>query len=97
MQVHYPVVECLSQDRGIAGLILTGGYCILSLSKVKKKAKVRNRYNQVPHMTQDTVWEGEINTRKHHIQGSQEVSPCPIGDHKTARKRHDRQDTLNPA
>ena len=48
-------------------------------------------------MTQDTVWEGDINTRKHHIQGSQEVSPLPTGDHKTARKRHDRQDTLNPA
>ena len=40
--------------------------------------------------THDPVWEGDINTRKYHIQGSQEVSPCPIGDHKTARKRHDR-------
>ena len=70
---------------------------ILSLSKVKKKAKVMNGYNQVPHMTQDTVWEGDINKRKHHIQGSQEVSPCPTGDHKTARKIHDRQDTLYPA
>ena len=123
----------------------------MSLSKVKMKAKVRNRYNQVPHMTQDivwegdintikhphmtqdtvwegdintikhphmtqdtvwegdmntikhphmtqdTVWEGDMNTLKHHIQGSQEVSPCPIGDHKSANKRHDRQDTLNPA
>ena len=97
MRVHYPVVECLSQDRGVADFSLTGGYCILSLSKVKKKAKARNRYNQVPHMTLDTVWEGDINTRKHHIQRSQEVSPCPIGDHKTARKRHDRQDTLYPA
>ena len=71
--------------------------CILSFSKVKKKLKVRNRYNQVPHMTQDTVWEGYINKRKHHIQGSQEASPYPIGDHKTARKRYDRQDTSNPA
>ena len=25
------------------------------LSKVKKRAKIRNRYNQVPHLTQDTV------------------------------------------
>ena len=46
--------------------------------------------------THDPVWEGDINTRKHHIQGSQELSLCPIGDHKTARKRHDRQDTSNP-
>ena len=29
MRVQYPVVECLSQDRGVAGLSLTGGtaYC----------------------------------------------------------------------
>ena len=63
----------------------------------KEDGKGRNRYNQVPHMTQDTVWEGDINTRKHYIKGCQEVSSCPIGDHKTARNRHDRQDTLNPA
>ena len=47
--------------------------------------------------THDPVWEGNINTRKHHIQGSREVSPCPTGEHKIARKRHDRQDTFNPA
>ena len=23
--------------------------------KVRKKAKIRNRYNQVPHLTQDTI------------------------------------------
>ena len=29
MRVQYPVVECLSQDRRVAGLSLTGGaeYC----------------------------------------------------------------------
>ena len=54
-------------------------------------------------MTQDTVWYGVVwkvtkkTTRKHHIQGTQEVSPFPTGDHKAARNRHDRQDTLNPA
>ena len=25
--------------------------------KVRKEAKIRNRYNQVPHLTQDTKWE----------------------------------------
>ena len=34
--------------------------------KVKKKAKIRNRYNQVPHLTRDTIWESDKNTRKHH-------------------------------
>ena len=50
-------------------------------------------------MTQDTVWCGNVTktTRKHHIQGSQVVSPFQTGDHKAARNRHDRQDTLNPA
>ena len=26
----------------------------LNISKVNKRAKIRNRYNQVPHLTQDT-------------------------------------------
>ena len=32
--------------------------------KVSKKAKIRNRYNQVPHLTHDTTWESDKNTRK---------------------------------
>ena len=31
-------------------------------------AKIRNRYNHVPHLTQDTVWESDKYTRKHQIQ-----------------------------
>ena len=27
--------------------------------KVNKKAKIRNRYNQAPHVTQDTTWESD--------------------------------------
>ena len=29
------------------------------LIKVRKKANIRNRYNQAPHLTQDTVWESD--------------------------------------
>ena len=29
-------------------------------------AKIRNQYNQVPHLTQDTTWENYKNTIKHH-------------------------------
>ena len=25
--------------------------------EVRKKAKIRNRYNQIPHLTKDTIWE----------------------------------------
>ena len=57
--------------------------------KVRKKAKIRNIYNQVPHLNQDTEWESDKNTRKHHIQESQEVSPFPAGDHKAERNRQD--------
>ena len=30
--------------------------------KVSKEAKIRNRYNQVPHLTQATTWESDKNT-----------------------------------
>ena len=30
--------------------------------KVRKKAKIRNGYNQVPHLTLDTTWESDKNT-----------------------------------
>ena len=49
--------------------------------KVSKGAKVRNRYNQVPHLTQDTygkVTKLTVDTTNE----SQEVSPFPAGDHK---------------
>ena len=42
--------------------------------KVRKKAKIRKRYNQVPHLTQAITWESDRYTKlkkKHHIQESQ--------------------------
>ena len=49
--------------------------------KVSKGAKIRNRYNQVPHLTQDT--NGEVtNSQLDTTNESQEVSPFPAGDHK---------------
>ena len=57
-------------------------------SEVRKKAKIRNRYNQVPRLTKDIVWESNKNTRKHHTHESQEVSPFPSGDQKVAKNRH---------
>ena len=37
-----------------------------ALFKVRKVAKIRIRYNQVPHLTQDATWESDKNTMKHH-------------------------------
>ena len=34
----------------------------------KKAAKIRNQYNQVPYLSQDTTWESDKNTIKHHKQ-----------------------------
>ena len=47
--------------------------------KVSKGAKVRNRYNQVPHLTQDInekVTDSQLDTTNE----SQEVYPFPAGD-----------------
>ena len=54
--------------------------------KVNKGAKIKNRYNQVPHLTQDT--NGKVtNLQLDTTNESQEVSPFPAGDHKAQIKR----------
>ena len=48
---------------------------------VSKGAKIRNRYNQVPHLAQDT--NGKVtNSQLDTTIESQEVSPFQAGDHK---------------
>ena len=61
----------------------------VKLHKISKKAKIRNRYNQETHLTQDTTWESDKHDRKHHLQESQEDSPFPEGDHKAAMNRQE--------
>ena len=65
-------------------------------SKVSKGAKIRNLYNQVPHLTQDT--NGKVtNSQLYTTNESQEVSPFPTGDHKAQinrrAQRHDKHKT----
>ena len=45
---------------------------------ISKGAKIRNRYNQVPHLTNGKVINSQLDTTNE----SQEVSPFPAGDHK---------------
>ena len=63
------------------------GVCGLD-TKVRETAGIRNRYSQVPHLSQDTKWESNkitINiTNK-----SQEASPFPSGDQKAAMNRRE--------
>ena len=51
-----------------------------NLFKVSKGAKIKNRYNQIPHLTQDT--DGKVpNSQLDTTNESQEVSPFQAGDH----------------
>ena len=65
--------------------------------KVSKGAKIRNRYNQVPYLTQDTnmkVTNSQLDT----TIASQEVSPFPAGDYKThTNRRAQRHSKHKPA
>ena len=54
--------------------------------KVSKVAKIRNRYNQVPQLTQDTSLESN-NITINITNKRQEVSPFPLGDHSSMNRR----------
>ena len=66
------------------------------LTKVSKGAKIRNRYNQVPHLTQDTN-EKVTNSQLDTTNESQEVSPFLADDHKAhlnrSAQRHSKHKT----
>ena len=54
---------------------------MLHTNHKSKGAKIRNRYNQVPHLTQDNngiVTNSQLDTTNE----NQEVSPFQAGDHK---------------
>ena len=54
--------------------------------QTKKSAKIRDQYNQVPHLTQDT--NGKVTNSQLIITNeSQEVSPFQEGDHETTINR----------
>ena len=65
--------------------------------KVRKKAKIRNRYNQVPYGRYNQVPYGKVTKtqEKHHTQESQEFSPFPAGDHKAAKNIQDSMTKAN--
>ena len=62
--------------------------------KVKKRAKIRNQYNQAPQLTQDT--NGKVTISQLDIKNeSQEVSPFPAVNHKAPINRREKQDRNN--
>ena len=67
--------------------------------EVSKGAKIRSRYNQVPHPTQDT--NGKVtNSQLDTTNESQEDSLFPAGDHKAQinrrAQRHSKQNIKDP-
>ena len=55
-------------------------------NKVRKRTKHRSRYNQAPHLSQDT--NGKVTTSQLDITNeSQKVSPFQAGDHKASTNR----------
>ena len=69
---------------------------MLGPSKVKKRAKIRNRYNQAPHLTQNT--NRKVTTSQLDITNDcQDASPFPGGDHKATIDRRTRKHSKNKA
>ena len=58
----------------------------------REKAKITNRYNQVPHLTQDTI-QRMIKSQENITQkrASLEIIPFPTGEHEAAINRHHRR------
>ena len=56
----------------------------------RKRTKIRNRYNQVPHLTQDINGK-VINSLLDITNQSQEASPFTAGDHKPSKNRRARK------
>ena len=65
------------------------------LIKVRKRAKIRNRYNQAPHLTQYT--NGIVTTSQIDITDEgQDVSPFPAGDLKAYNKQDRKKNRNDP-
>ena len=83
---YYFIEENNNKDQS-APLVFIGRKISSILHWVSKGAKIRNRYNQVPHLTQYTNGKAK-NAQLDTTNESQEVSSFPAGDHKAQINRH---------
>ena len=67
-----------------------------ALVKVSKGENIRNRYNQVPHLTKDTNGK-VINSQLDTTNDSQETNPFPAGDHKVHINRRTQRHSKHKA
>ena len=85
----HSAIKVYKQMRRQTTFVVNGGKRVITVFfKVRKTAKIRKRYNQVPHLIENTTWESNKNTINI-INKSQEVSPFPAGDHKAAMNRQE--------
>ena len=78
----------LTQGKSAMTDKMLSGMQSISTSKVRKWAKIRNWYNQAPHLTQDT--NVNLTTSQLDISNeSQEVSHFLAGDHRASTNRHE--------
>ena len=90
---HFKSIEAYDSIASIVTRSMDGRFYIGD-HKVRKKAKIRNRYNQAPHLTQDT--NGKVTTSQLDITNErQEVSPFPAGDHKASINKRARKHNKN--
>ena len=84
---YFLIVLVLSFSEGsILQSIYIKSFHFYKFTQERKRTKIRNRYNQAPHLTQDT--NGKVTTSQLDITNeSQEVSPFPAGDNKTPTNR----------
>ena len=62
--------------------------------KVRQRAKIRNRYNQAPHLIQNT--NGKVTSSQIDITNeSKEARPFPAEDHKASVNRRTRKHNKN--
>ena len=61
-------LKIIAHSVGVIGVSSYDFDSAVKTSKGRNATKIRNRYNQVPHLTQDTTWESDKNTIKHHKQ-----------------------------
>ena len=51
--------NCINNNSTILDVLVERTLCVNVSFKVRKAAKIRNRYNQVTQLTQDTTWESD--------------------------------------
>ena len=82
--VHSKGMHMLEIQIYLSVCVILSELLVQTILKVSKGAKTRNRYNQVPQLTQDT--NGKVtNSQLDTTNESQEVSPFPAGDHKAMK------------